>query len=108
MNRMFYRGLSDDSCEGVYIASGPNPVTNREFMRTLRRAIGMPIGLPAFEWQIRLAAPLILRTDPELAIYGRYVYPERMLAEGFEFEHADLRAAFNDLLSKKSNNFNTL
>jgi hypothetical protein len=33
---------------------------------------------------VRLGAPLIFRTDPELALYGRYVMPERLLKEGFE------------------------
>jgi uncharacterized protein len=67
-------------------------------MRELRRAIGMPIGLPAFEWMVRLAAPLLMRTDPELALYGRYCVSRRLREEGFEFELPELPAALRDLL----------
>ena len=53
--------------QGAYIASSPNPVSQRDFMKTLRRVVGMPIGLPAFSWMVRIGAPLLMRTDPELA-----------------------------------------
>lgn len=46
-NRLFEQALTDQSMQGAYIASSPNPVSQKEFMRTLRRAAGMPIGLPA-------------------------------------------------------------
>jgi NAD dependent epimerase/dehydratase family enzyme len=67
-------------------------------MRTLRQTVGMPIGLPAFEWMVRLGAPLLLRTDPELALYGRYVIPQRLLDEQFEFRFPNLHEALRDLL----------
>ena len=83
MNRLFERTLTDPAMQGPYIASSPNPVSQRAFMRELRRAIGMPISLPAFTWMVRIGAPLILRTDPELALYGRFVVSKRLQEEGF-------------------------
>jgi NAD dependent epimerase/dehydratase family enzyme len=65
-------------------------------MRELRRAVGVPFGLPAKAWMVRLAAPF-MRTDPELALYGRYCRSQRLLDEGFEFEFPDLSAALADL-----------
>src|SRR5207244_12267180 len=64
LNRLFERALTDPAMTGAYIASSPNPVSNRDFMRELRRAVGMPIGLPAFSWLVRFGAPLSLRIDP--------------------------------------------
>ena len=101
MNRIFLRALTDDTLECAYIASSPNPVAQVEFMRELRRAVGMPIGLPAFSWMVRIGAPLFLRTDPELALYGRYVVPKRLEEAGFEFQLPDLREALEDLLTRK-------
>lgn len=98
MSRLIERGIADAGMSGVYIASSPNPVSNRDFMAALRRVVGMPIGLPAFGWMVRIAAPLLLRTDPELALYGRYVLPRRLLDEGFEFEFTEIEAALADLL----------
>jgi uncharacterized protein (TIGR01777 family) len=97
MNRIFERALNDPSMSGAYIATAPAPVSNAEFMRELRRAIGMPIGLPAPAFLVRLGAPLLMRTDPELALYGRYCIPRRLQAEGFEFRFPTLRAALQDL-----------
>jgi uncharacterized protein len=101
LNRIFERALADESMHGAYIASAPNPVPQHEFARALRRAMKIPIGLPAFEWMVRLGAPLLLRTDPELALYGRYVIPKRLLDDGFTFEFADLTPALADLERKK-------
>jgi uncharacterized protein (TIGR01777 family) len=98
MNRIFERAIFAGEMRGAYIASSPNPVSQEEFMRTLRRAMGMPVGLPAFEWMVRIGAPLVLRTDPELALYGRYVVPRRLLNEGFEFRHPRLEGAVASLL----------
>ena len=70
-------------------------------MRTLRRSIGMPIGLPAFSWMVRLGAPLSLRTDPELALYGRYVVSKRLREENFEFRFPLLKDALDDLLDHR-------
>lgn len=97
MNRLFVRAIDDESMHGAYIATAPNPVSNAEFMRELRRAVGMPIGLPAPAFGVRLAAPLFLRTDPELALYGRYCVSHRLPEIGFEFRFPTIREAMADL-----------
>jgi hypothetical protein len=66
-------------------------------MRELRRAMRMPIGLPASAWMVRLGAPLLMRTDPELALYGRYLVSKRLGEEGFSFQFPEVRCAFTDL-----------
>lgn len=98
MNRLFTRGLVSDSMRGVYVASAPQPVDNRSFMRHLRRAVPwpkVPLALPASEWMVRLAAPLLLRTDPEIALYGRFVVSRRLAEEGFEFRYPELPVALD-------------
>jgi hypothetical protein len=96
MNRLFERGLTDDSMIGVYVASSPNPVSNAEFMRSLRQAVPwpkVPLALPAFTWMVRIGAPLLLHTDPEIALYGRYVTSSRLEREGFTFSYPRLPEA---------------
>ncbi|QDU48319.1 TIGR01777 family oxidoreductase [Gimesia panareensis] len=97
MNRLFLRAITDDSMQGAYLATAPQPVSNAEFMRALRKALKMPIGLPAMSWMVRLGAPLLMRTDPELALYGRYCVSRRLREENFEFEYPDLDSALVDL-----------
>lgn len=101
LNRLFELALHDERMQGAYIASSPNPVPQREFMKVLRRVVGMPIGLPAFSWMVRIGAPLLMNTDAELALYGRFVVSKRLKELGFEFHFPDLEAALNDLLRKK-------
>lgn len=99
LNRIFERAICDTSMSGAYICSGPKPVPQVEFMRVLRRVIGMPVALPAFEWMVRIAAPWVLRTDPELGLYGRYVVSERLAEAGFNFSFPELEPALRDLYS---------
>ncbi|HJT35555.1 MAG TPA: DUF1731 domain-containing protein [Pirellulales bacterium] len=68
-------------------------------MRELRRAMGMPLGLPASAWMVRLGAPRLMRTDPELALYGRYLVSKRLEREGFEFRFSEVGDALKDVLT---------
>jgi NAD dependent epimerase/dehydratase family enzyme len=101
LNAIFARAIVDDAMSGAYIVSSPNPKSQAEFMRTLRKVLGIPIGLPAFQWMVRIGAPLFLRTDPELALYGRYVIPKRLLEEGFEFQYPALEPALSELCRRQ-------
>lgn len=106
MNRLFERCLTDDAMHGVYVASSPNPVSNAEFMRCLRRAVPWPkapLALPAFEWMVRIGGPLLLRTDPEIALYGRYVKSSRLEREGFAFTYPWLPEALAACFARSPN-----
>jgi len=99
MNRLFERGLTDSTMHGTYIASAPQPVSQQQFMRELRRTVGVPMGLPATGAMVRFAAYWLLRTDPELALYGRYVRSQRLADEQFEFRFPQLDLALRDLFA---------
>jgi len=43
---------------------------------------------------------VLLRTDPELALYGRFVVSRRLEDEGFEFQQPKLREALQDLFRR--------
>ena len=97
MNALFQRALTDPTMQGAYIASAPDPVSQAEFMRTMRRSLGVRIGLPTTAAMVRIGAPLVMRTDPDLALYGRYVVSERLRADGFAFRFPELGEALADL-----------
>jgi uncharacterized protein (TIGR01777 family) len=104
LNRLFERALTDPTMQGAYIASAPNPVSQQVFMRELRRAAGMPFGLPAFSWMVRFGARWLLSTDPDLALYGRYVISKRLQGEKFEFQFPTVGTALDDILAIRGNN----
>lgn len=97
MNRLFVRAITDEQMQRAYIATAPNPVSNAQFMRELRRILRVPFGLPAAGWTVRIGAPLMMGTDPELARYGRYCVSRRLRGEGFEFAFPSLDLALRDL-----------
>lgn len=83
---------------GVSIAS-PNPLPYREFMRGLRRAVHMPIGLPATRAMLSLGT-WALRTESELVLKSRRVVPRRLLESGFTFEFPEWPEAARELVSR--------
>jgi uncharacterized protein len=70
----------------------PNPTDNRTLMRTMRRVVGAPVGLPSMRWMLELAM-WVLRTEPELILKSRWVLPERLLGAGYRFTQTDLETA---------------
>ena len=84
----------------IYNATGPTPVTNREFMAALRKALGRPWSPPAPSLMVKLGAVLVLGADPSLALTGRRCLPIRAESLGFRFRHTDLQATLNQLLGK--------
>jgi uncharacterized protein (TIGR01777 family) len=100
LNRLFERALFESTMEGIYLATAPSPVQQVDFMRELRKAMHVPIGLPAAAWMVRLGAPLLMRTDPELALYGRYLVSKRLRDERFEFRYEHLSDALAEVCSK--------
>ena len=77
---------------GPYIASAPNPVSNAEFMKSIRNQLRIPLGLPAPAWMIRFGAKYFLKTDPDLVLQGRYVKSKRLEEAGFTFSFPELTA----------------
>ncbi|WP_202868695.1 DUF1731 domain-containing protein [Kribbella antibiotica] len=92
--------LLDNEFDGPVNLAAPNPLPQRDFIRTLRQAVGMPIGLPATRWMATLGA-FILRSDTELLLKSRRVAPGRLTDAGFTFEFAEWTAAAQDLVRTK-------
>ncbi len=88
--------IDRDGFAGVVNLAAPQPVTNRDLMRTIRAACNVPFGLPATRWMLELGA-LVARSETELIIKSRRVVPARLTEEDFEFRFPDLRSAVEDL-----------
>jgi uncharacterized protein len=83
--------------EGAFNIVAPGPVTNAQFMSSLRRAEGRRFGLPAPAWLLKLGAAFI-RTETELVLKSRWVLPTKLERTGFVFSYPWLEGALNDLL----------
>jgi uncharacterized protein (TIGR01777 family) len=98
LNEMFGCSIERPDVQGIYNATGPNPVTNREFMRELRTVLKRPWYPPIPEFAVKVGAKLFLRTEPSLALTGRRCIPRRFLQQEFEFRQPDLAQALRSIL----------
>lgn len=85
----------DDIAGPVNLAS-PHPSDNRTLMRTLRRAVRMPFGLPSWRWMLD-PAMRVLGTEPELVLKSRWVVPGVLADAGYAFRWPDLDTAVHDV-----------
>ncbi|PWT95555.1 MAG: epimerase [Bacteroidetes bacterium] len=89
---------------GTFNCSSPNPVTNKEFMSTLKKASGYIIGVPAFKWMLEMGAPVI-GTETELILKSRWVLPVKLLESGFRFQYPLLPGAIDEILKSRKKKF---
>jgi uncharacterized protein len=84
---------------GIVNLASPNPLPNADFMRGLRQALGIGVGLPAPAWLIEIGA-FFLRTESELVFKSRRVIPGRLQAAAFEFHYPEWQSAAKDLVKR--------
>lgn len=89
--------IDHEKISGVINITAPKPLTNAEMMNKLRKRMKMLFGLNAAVWQLKIAS-FFLRTETELLLKSRNVYPEKLLHSGFSFAYPDLEAALEDLI----------
>ena len=92
--------IDRDGFEGVVNIAAPEPLPNADFMRELRQAWGMPVGLPSSGWMLDLGAAL-MRTETELILKSRRVVPTRLLDAGFEFRYTRWADAARNLVASR-------
>jgi uncharacterized protein (TIGR01777 family) len=90
--------LDHPETEGVYNCAAPYAEKNADFMRRIRKAYGLPVGLPAPQWLLEIGA-FIIGTEPELILKSRWVKPQRLLDAGFTFQYEKAEHAIHDILS---------
>jgi hypothetical protein len=91
----------ENDISGPVNATAPKPVTNAEFMATLRKALKRPWSPPAPAFAVKLGAKL-LGIDPQLMLGSHKILPIRATENGFKFLFPQLEEAIEDLVAKKS------
>jgi len=98
--RSVYWLIEHEELSGPINLAAPGPLPNKDFMRVVREAWGMPIGLPASKWMLELGA-FLMRSETELILKSRRVVPKRLTDSGFEFEFPGWEAAAADLCQRR-------
>ena len=84
--RMLDWCLDHGELSGSVNMCSPNPMPNSDFMRALREAYGVKLGLPATTRMLAIGA-FFMRTETELLLKSRRVVPGKLLKSGFKFNH---------------------
>ena len=82
--------LEHENLNGVFNLCAPQPQRNRSFMQILARNLKRPCCLPMPAFALKM---LFGQMADELFLSSQRVYPKRLLAEGFNFRHAELKDA---------------
>jgi uncharacterized protein len=86
--------LDERTVSGIYNATAPEPVTNRDFARALSQTLGRPAALPAPAFAVRAA----FGEMAEIVLTGQRAVPDKLEAAGFRFRHRAITEALEDLL----------
>ncbi|MCM3406055.1 TIGR01777 family oxidoreductase [Cytobacillus oceanisediminis] len=86
-----------EELSGVFNCSSPQPVSNRELMKELRKTLNVPFGLPSPKWMLEIGS-LLIKTETELVLKSRWVLPDRLEREGYTFTFKTLDKTLQDIL----------
>ncbi len=91
---IFLRFMVDDSLSGPFNNTSPNPVTNRQFAKTIGKVLHRPVLLRMPGW----AMHLLYGEMAHLYVTGQKVIPTRHLQSGFEYQYPDIDSALYEAL----------
>ncbi|MBS2967879.1 TIGR01777 family oxidoreductase [Metabacillus sp. KIGAM252] len=89
----------NEHLSGVFNTAAPKPISNKEFMSEVRKAMNIKFGLPSPKWMLGMGA-VFIRTETELVLKSRWVIPERLEREGFTFKYPDMESALGEILGE--------
>jgi uncharacterized protein (TIGR01777 family) len=82
--------IDNERVRGVYNVTSPQPVTNRDFGRTLGRVLHRPSFMPTPGFALKL---VFGEMADETLLSGQRVVPARAAGEGFAFRYPTLEAS---------------
>jgi hypothetical protein len=92
-----YHALATETLSGPVNVVAPDPVTNRDFTKTLGRVLWRPTVFPMPGFMARLAFGEMAN---DLLLGSSRVRPEKLLQSGYRFLYADLERSLRHLLGK--------
>lgn len=80
----------------IYNFGSPNPIQNRVFQKELRASLGIPYFINQPVWMLQLGA-ILIGTETELILKSRYISPENLIRENFQFEFPTIQSCLTQL-----------
>jgi uncharacterized protein len=90
------KAIDDDRYHGVINAVSPQPVRNKELVKTMAKALGGKLVIPA----PKIAIKCLLGERSDVVLTSACVLPKKLLALNHDFHYGDLNLALADLFKK--------
>lgn len=95
--RLFIAALENPKMSGIYNAVAPQPLTNKEFVATIAKALG--------KWQLLLPVPELMLRLPmgqmaDIVLHSAKVSCQKAMDAGFSFNFPNLPDALTNLYKK--------
>jgi uncharacterized protein (TIGR01777 family) len=87
--------IRTESLSGPVNVTAPNPVTNREFVKTLGHVLGKGAWLPAPGFALKM---LYGQMAEELLLASCYAVPKKLTESGYKFQYPELEPALRHVL----------
>jgi uncharacterized protein (TIGR01777 family) len=88
--------IGNKSAQGAFNMTAPNPVTSRQFGKTLGKVMRRPSVVPVPGFAMKIALGEVSMT----ALEGQRVIPKRLLDMGFEFKYPELEEALLEIVNQ--------
>lgn len=82
--------------EGPVNCTSPSEINNNQFMKALRKSLGVWFGIPTPKVLLEIGS-FLMRTESELILKSRFVNPKRLLNSGFQFKFTNIDKALEHL-----------
>ncbi len=92
--------MMNQSSEGAYNLTAPNPVSQKQFAKVLGRVLRRPGFMPLPGFMIKI---MFGEMGQKLVLEGQNALPNRLQESGFEFTYSDLESCLRNCLGKIKN-----
>jgi len=87
--------IDNESIKGAINGTAPNPVTNKQFSKTLGKVLKRPAIFPMPAFVVKL---LFGQMGEELLLAGQRVVPKKISQAGYEFVYPQLEDALREVV----------
>lgn len=91
------KAIDDESYNGEYNLTAPNPVRMRKFAKTLGKVLHRPSIFPVPAFILKL----IMGEAADSILASQKVLPEKLMKEGYSFQFSNLESALQNILQNK-------